>query len=198
MPPRDRCYDCFRPTEHCLCRWIEPVDNRTGILVLQHPKERGHAFNTVRLARLALMAPSGRCIRAGSTKLQPAEAMEATVQQLLERLAAVETVVQQERGARPSSCARAHGDRRLCRPRAASRRRVQRSGQRRRGDRVRGEDADARAHGHAVCEHAHERVPHIAPVWPQPSGRLRACQFFVDYTQYLVCSCVLSLISSLV
>ncbi|MEC7231450.1 MAG: DTW domain-containing protein, partial [Planctomycetota bacterium] len=54
MPPRDRCYDCFRPTEHCLCRWIEPVDNRTGILVLQHPKERGHAFNTVRLARLAL------------------------------------------------------------------------------------------------------------------------------------------------
>ena len=54
MSPRDRCYDCFRPAEHCLCRWIEPVDNRTGILVLQHPKERGHAFNTVRLARMAL------------------------------------------------------------------------------------------------------------------------------------------------
>lgn len=54
MPPRDRCYDCFRPAEHCLCRWIDPVDNRTEILVLQHPKERGHAFNTVRLARLAL------------------------------------------------------------------------------------------------------------------------------------------------
>lgn len=54
MPPRDRCYDCFRPAEHCLCRWIEPVDNRTEVLVLQHPKERGHAFNTVRLTRLAL------------------------------------------------------------------------------------------------------------------------------------------------
>lgn len=54
MPPRDRCYDCFRPTEHCLCRWIEPVDNRTGIVVLQHPKERGHAFNTARLAKLGL------------------------------------------------------------------------------------------------------------------------------------------------
>lgn len=38
----------------CLCDAIRPVDNRTGITILQHPRERFHALGTVRIARLGL------------------------------------------------------------------------------------------------------------------------------------------------
>jgi DTW domain-containing protein YfiP len=38
----------------CVCRHIVPVQNRTPVTILQHPGERGHAFNSVRLARLGL------------------------------------------------------------------------------------------------------------------------------------------------
>jgi len=33
---------------------VRTVANRTGVTIVQHPGERGHAFNTVRLAQLAL------------------------------------------------------------------------------------------------------------------------------------------------
>lgn len=54
MTERARCYDCHRPAAHCLCGLIRPVDHRTEFLILQHPRERGHAFNTARLAELSL------------------------------------------------------------------------------------------------------------------------------------------------
>jgi len=53
-PERPTCYRCFRPTAHCLCGVIPTVDNRTPVVILQHPRERTHPFNTARLAELGL------------------------------------------------------------------------------------------------------------------------------------------------
>ncbi|MBI1814573.1 MAG: DTW domain-containing protein [Deltaproteobacteria bacterium] len=49
------CYDCFKPQVACVCASIEPVANRTGIIILQHPRERFHAVGTARIARLGLV-----------------------------------------------------------------------------------------------------------------------------------------------
>ncbi|MEM8709481.1 MAG: tRNA-uridine aminocarboxypropyltransferase [Planctomycetota bacterium] len=54
MRTRIRCYRCHRPETQCLCGFIGHVDPRTEILILQHPRERAHAFNTARLAELSL------------------------------------------------------------------------------------------------------------------------------------------------
>ncbi|QRY78835.1 DTW domain-containing protein [Pseudomonas sp. PDNC002] len=51
---RARCPRCERPLKHCLCGLIPHVDNRTRVLILQHPSEVGHALNTARLAVLGL------------------------------------------------------------------------------------------------------------------------------------------------
>lgn len=53
-PTRDTCYRCFRPLELCLCPDIPSVDNRTPVLILQHPRERTHPFGTARLTALGL------------------------------------------------------------------------------------------------------------------------------------------------
>ncbi len=54
MDHRDRCYRCFRPELLCLCGTLPEVVTRTRLVVLQHPRERRHAFNTARLLDLAL------------------------------------------------------------------------------------------------------------------------------------------------
>ncbi len=51
---RTRCYRCFRPSAHCLCAAIPRVENRVPVVILQHPRERTHAFGTARLAELGL------------------------------------------------------------------------------------------------------------------------------------------------
>lgn len=51
---RARCPRCERPLDHCLCALIPRLDNRTRVLLLQHPSEVGHALNTARLAVLGL------------------------------------------------------------------------------------------------------------------------------------------------
>ncbi|MCR9202419.1 MAG: DTW domain-containing protein [Planctomycetaceae bacterium] len=51
---RERCYTCFRPRSACFCAQIPDIDNRTEILILQHVKERFHAFNTARIVKAAL------------------------------------------------------------------------------------------------------------------------------------------------
>ncbi|MFV3304243.1 tRNA-uridine aminocarboxypropyltransferase [Pseudomonas sp. NY15181] len=51
---RARCPRCERPLTHCLCALIPHLDNRTRVLLLQHPSEVGHALNTARLAVLGL------------------------------------------------------------------------------------------------------------------------------------------------
>lgn len=51
-PHRPHCYACFKPRVACICASVERVANRTGIVILQHPRERFHAVGTVRIARL--------------------------------------------------------------------------------------------------------------------------------------------------
>lgn len=49
-----RCVKCFRPARLCFCDSIPLVHNRTGILILQHRRERFHPFNTARIVRHGL------------------------------------------------------------------------------------------------------------------------------------------------
>lgn len=51
---RARCARCARPQSHCLCPLIPLLENRTRVLILQHPDEAKHALNTARLAALGL------------------------------------------------------------------------------------------------------------------------------------------------
>jgi DTW domain-containing protein len=55
-PPAGRrlCYRCFRPEGLCLCASIPRIANRTPVLIVQHPRERAHPFNTARLGELGL------------------------------------------------------------------------------------------------------------------------------------------------
>ena len=54
MSLRVRCLDCYRPEGHCLCSTITSIEHKTDILILQHPRERDHPFNTARLAERSL------------------------------------------------------------------------------------------------------------------------------------------------
>ena len=49
-----RCYCCFRPAGRCFCDRIPSISNRTDLLILQHARERRHAFNTARIVEQAL------------------------------------------------------------------------------------------------------------------------------------------------
>ena len=49
-----RCYGCLRPRRMCYCASLPVVPTRTGIVILQHPHERTHPFNTARLVGLCL------------------------------------------------------------------------------------------------------------------------------------------------
>lgn len=54
---RLRCQRCHRPEVVCLCRHLSdhpPVPNRTGIYILQHPRERFHPKGTAPIAQLGL------------------------------------------------------------------------------------------------------------------------------------------------
>lgn len=75
---RAHCYRCFKAAVTCVCASIERVANRTGILVLQHPRERLHAIGTVRFARLGLRHVRVRSCVPGtdaSTPLPPRTAL---------------------------------------------------------------------------------------------------------------------------
>jgi DTW domain-containing protein len=49
-----RCLRCFRPLELCFCSTIPVIHNRTDVVIVQHRRERSHAFNTARIVRHAL------------------------------------------------------------------------------------------------------------------------------------------------
>ena len=51
---RIRCYSCYRPLPMCFCDAIPAVNNRTGVIILQHMRERFHPFNTARILRKSL------------------------------------------------------------------------------------------------------------------------------------------------
>lgn len=68
---RDTCYRCFRPSALCLCAAIPAVDNQTPIVILQHPRERTHPFNTARLAALGLARVEVLVDHAGCLRQDP-------------------------------------------------------------------------------------------------------------------------------
>jgi DTW domain-containing protein YfiP len=51
---RDVCYTCHKPRTTCVCGHVRRVDNRTAVLVLQHPRERAHPIGTARFLELGL------------------------------------------------------------------------------------------------------------------------------------------------
>lgn len=54
--PREECLRCDKPMRQCVCASIPRVDNRTRIVVLQHPRERAHPLGTARFIELGLAA----------------------------------------------------------------------------------------------------------------------------------------------
>jgi len=48
------CRRCLRPTVVCYCAHIVPIETRTRVLLLQHPRERDVAIGTARMAELCL------------------------------------------------------------------------------------------------------------------------------------------------
>ncbi|MEA1989146.1 MAG: tRNA-uridine aminocarboxypropyltransferase [Pseudomonadota bacterium] len=48
------CPNCSRPERVCICNFIEPIDNRVEIAILQHPTEVKQIKGTAIIAQLAL------------------------------------------------------------------------------------------------------------------------------------------------
>lgn len=57
---RATCAVCMRPTVVCVCPYVQSVETRTRVLLLQHPRERDVAVNTVRIAALCLPSATVR------------------------------------------------------------------------------------------------------------------------------------------
>lgn len=52
--PRALCERCRRPVAVCYCRDIVPIQTKTKVVILQHPRERDVGIGTARIARLCL------------------------------------------------------------------------------------------------------------------------------------------------
>jgi DTW domain-containing protein len=50
----DDCPRCLKPAALCVCDAVTPIDNRIGLLVLQHPQEQDRLLGSARLATLHL------------------------------------------------------------------------------------------------------------------------------------------------
>ena len=48
------CWDCRRPKRVCYCAAVQPIETRTRVVILQHPRESDVPINTARIAELAL------------------------------------------------------------------------------------------------------------------------------------------------
>ena len=46
------CQRCHKPLALCICDSVEPIKNRTSLLILQHPQEQDRALGTARLTAL--------------------------------------------------------------------------------------------------------------------------------------------------
>ncbi len=55
VPAPEPCPHCVKPPELCVCEGIEPIKNRIGLLILQHPQEQDRTLGTGRLAKRHLM-----------------------------------------------------------------------------------------------------------------------------------------------
>ena len=54
MEPRDFCMRCRRPRRVCFCDALTPVDSRTHVVFIQHPRESKVPISTCRMAHLSL------------------------------------------------------------------------------------------------------------------------------------------------
>ncbi|MFC6633989.1 tRNA-uridine aminocarboxypropyltransferase [Microbulbifer taiwanensis] len=52
--PRQICPTCQRPPKVCYCSALVHIANRIKVLIIQHPLEQKHPFNTGRMAQLCL------------------------------------------------------------------------------------------------------------------------------------------------
>lgn len=52
--PRETCPTCQRPLNVCYCSALVHIPNRIRVLIIQHPLEQKHPFNTGRMAHLCL------------------------------------------------------------------------------------------------------------------------------------------------
>jgi len=52
--PRKTCPNCQRPLPVCYCSALVQVANTIRVLIIQHPLEQKHPFNTGRMAHLCL------------------------------------------------------------------------------------------------------------------------------------------------
>jgi DTW domain-containing protein YfiP len=69
---RAECYRCHKPALTCICARLPLVNNRTEVIVLQHPRERLHPIGTARFARLGLARSTVRVAwNAGACETQP-------------------------------------------------------------------------------------------------------------------------------
>ena len=48
------CPQCLKPPTLCFCEGVKPLNNKVGLLVLQHPQEQDRTLGTARLATLHL------------------------------------------------------------------------------------------------------------------------------------------------
>jgi DTW domain-containing protein YfiP len=51
---RPVCMTCRRPKSVCYCAHVRPIETRTKVVLLQHPRERDKAIGTARMASLCL------------------------------------------------------------------------------------------------------------------------------------------------
>ncbi len=50
VPPPAACPQCLKSQALCICASVTPIDNRIGLLILQHPQEQDVELGTARLA----------------------------------------------------------------------------------------------------------------------------------------------------
>lgn len=51
--PRNTCQECMRPLNLCYCHKVQSFQNKINIILLQHPLEIDHPFNTGRICELS-------------------------------------------------------------------------------------------------------------------------------------------------
>src|SRR5882724_6897632 len=54
LESREMCWRCRRPTRVCYCAAVRPIETRTRVVILQHPRESDVPINTARIAELSL------------------------------------------------------------------------------------------------------------------------------------------------
>lgn len=54
LESREMCWRCRRPGRVCYCAAVQPIETRTRVVILQHPRERDVPINTARIAELSL------------------------------------------------------------------------------------------------------------------------------------------------